>query len=242
MITVAGQNSAAGNSVALPAHQAGDIIYIAAARTGSTTAPTVPAASGTVPQWKTETSGGANSLALVTAAARASGSNHTSGTWTNANQIAVQILRTDLPLARNRIADGVSAQGNGNNATSVVYPALKLESLTSNKDTLGIRVAVRATAQVFAVPANWTLTVSQPAGASALLAIMTRAHLTANPTADTVTHKSRCAWRAMSLEAYEFPTTSVWDGSQWLDANPKMWDGSAWQPTQVFDGSAWIPL
>ena len=61
---VQGQASAVGTSVAIPAHQAGDLILVFARRASNSSA-TIPSPGGTVPTWITAQSLGANTLALT---------------------------------------------------------------------------------------------------------------------------------------------------------------------------------
>lgn len=92
-LSIKGSNSAAGTTVTLPTHAIGDLIVIYAYRDGSTTVPTKPTASGTVPAWvDIDAATGANSNSLRCAYFKATATNHTSGTWTNATGMAAIVI------------------------------------------------------------------------------------------------------------------------------------------------------
>lgn len=141
-IAVQGSGAAAATTVTIPAHAAGDKIVIIAR--GGATIPSLPTAGGTVPTFTTPTnqSGVNNSISLRVGVADATASNHTSGTWTNATQLHVLVLR---PSAGGTLAAGNSpAQGGANNVQNIVYPALTRTAGTD--DRLAIRYGARGTA------------------------------------------------------------------------------------------------
>jgi hypothetical protein len=201
-MTVQGTASAATTSVAIPTHTAGDVLLVFA-RAASNTAPTVPASGGTVPAWATAQSAGANTLALITAYFVATAANHTTGTWTGAAHLCVLVLRPDAGMV---LSYGTSASGNGNNTQTIVYPALSFGNLTGS--SWGVRCGTRGVAvtAVGAAPNNWVNQIIQPAGASALMSVHTRASITANAVADTVTTTGTNApYRAHTVEIREAP-------------------------------------
>lgn len=202
-VTVVGQASAAATSVAFPAHQAGDLLLVFAR--GTAAAPSIPTAGGTVPAWTTIQSGLANSIGLTAVGFVATGAGHTTGVFTNATHIAVLVLR---PGAGNRlvIAAARSSVGNGNNTQTIVYPALTFSTLSGS--SFGVRVGTRTVAvtAVGTAPSGWTNQTIQPAGASALMSVHTRAGVTANPAADSVsTAGTNAAYRAVTVEVQEGP-------------------------------------
>jgi len=208
-VVVQGVASAAATSVAIPAHQPGDLICVFVRR-ASNTWPTVPTAGGTVPSWLPTQFGGANTLSMGGWYAVATASNHTTGAWTNADQIIVLVLRPDAGkvLTVNAGAAGVTS---GNNTQTIIYPALVLQKTDGTSwvvrcGTRGVAVSTVATA-----PTNYTNRAVQPAGASALIAVHTRAGVTSNPTQDTVsTTGTNAAYRAISFEVLEgFSAQSV---------------------------------
>jgi hypothetical protein len=115
-----GSQGNAGTTVTIPAHQIGDLILIFAYRAGNNTAPSVPAAGGTVPTWTiigSASGGNTNSSRLHYAVATAT--NTTSGTWTSATELIAVVYR------------GTKRPGGNNNAgstgTSISYPALSMQ-------------------------------------------------------------------------------------------------------------------
>ena len=193
---VQGTASAAATSVAIPAHAAGDLIWVF---TRGTAVPTKPTASGTVPNWTVPQAAAANSVALSSAWCVATAANHTTGTWTGATHICVLVLRPD---AGKVLGFGASATGNGNNTQTIIYPALTLVTLDGT--SWGVRVGTRgvAVAAVGNAPTNWTQQIVQPA--TPLMSVHTRAALVANPVADTVTvTSSNAAYRAHTIGVTE---------------------------------------
>jgi hypothetical protein len=199
--TVVGQGSAAATSVAIPAHSVGDLILVFAR--GTAAAPSVPAAGGTVPAWATLQTGLANAIGLTVVAFNATATTTTTGVFTNATHIAVLVLRAG---AGNQLQTSAarSAVGSGNNTQTIIYPALALTTLAGT--SFGVRVGTRtiAATAVGTAPTSWTNQTIQPAGASALMSVHTRAALVANPVADTVTTTGTNApYRAVTVEVQE---------------------------------------
>lgn len=199
---VQGVGSGVGTSVTIPAHQAGDILFVFT-RAASNTAPAKPAVAGTVPNWTLAQTAGANTLALVSAWFLATAANHTTGVWTGASHICAMVLRPDGGKV---LTVGISSVGAGNNTQTIIYPALTLATTVGT--SWGVRCGTRGVAvtAVGTAPTNWTNRIIQPAGAGALMSIHTRAALVANPVADTVaTAGTNAAYRAHTLEVTERP-------------------------------------
>lgn len=196
---IVGSASAAGTSVAIPAHQVGDLILVFARRASNTPA-TIPTATTVVPTWVTAQSAGANTLALTTVSAVATRTDHQTGVFTSASHVAVLVLRADSGKV---ISIRTSTVGNGNNATTLIYPAVTLGALDGTSH--GVRVGTRGVAAtgVGTSPSGWTAQQVQPAGASALMSVHTRLGLVANPTADSITGLASSAYRAHTVEITE---------------------------------------
>ncbi len=130
-----GGSSAAATSIAIPTHVAGDLIVIWAYRDGSTTPPTVPAAAGTVPAFTTiDGPTGANACSAVCAWAVAAGTTDTSGTWTNATGMSVEVWRGQAA-----VPIGGHAQSGGNIASgaNISIPAITLTAVDGTSAILG---------------------------------------------------------------------------------------------------------
>lgn len=119
-----GGSSAAATSIAIPAHVAGDLIVIWAYRDGNTTPPTKPTASGTVPAWVTvDGPTGANANSAICAYFLATGTTETSGTWTNATGMSVEVWRgADVNPLGGHAQSGGSVGSGGNLAVPAITP------------------------------------------------------------------------------------------------------------------------
>lgn len=115
-ISFVGARGAAATTVTIPTHQIGDLILIFAYRDGSNTAPTTPAAGGTVPTWNLIGSSGGNTNSSNFRWAKATATTTTSGTWTNATELICLVYR--------KASIGVSAGNSGSATTTINYPAI----------------------------------------------------------------------------------------------------------------------
>jgi hypothetical protein len=86
-ISFVGAADATGETVALPTHQAGDLIFIYAPRDGNNTPPSLPAGYTTI------LSGGSSQVVSRTGYKIAASGSETSGTWTNATHVHALVLR-----------------------------------------------------------------------------------------------------------------------------------------------------
>lgn len=122
-----GGSSVAATSIAIPGHVAGDLIVIWAFRNGSTTPPTIPTAGGTVPTFTAiDNPTGANTCSAVCAVAVAAGTTDTSGTWTNATGMSVEVWRGASPTIGGHAQGGGSVGSGGN----LAVPAITLTDPT----------------------------------------------------------------------------------------------------------------
>lgn len=92
-ISFIGASSANGTTLTLPSHQAGDILVLAVFRHNSTGIPTIPLYFNGYPFWNQVAISGNNTSWLGLYWKIASSSMHTSGTWTNATQLACCVYR-----------------------------------------------------------------------------------------------------------------------------------------------------
>lgn len=188
-IEVVGSASGTGATLALPPHQAGDMI-IFAARRANNTQPTL--AAGWTAIYNVA---GANTLSLTTAWRIATDSTTPTPTFTNADQVACIVLRGNAPLSA-----GPANTGNANNATNIAYPALS--GVIANGTSMGVRIGARGTAATgqIAAPPGWTNRVNQPPTGNSFLGIHTMAELGGNITAATVTQTGSTPYRAHTFE------------------------------------------
>ncbi|OHT47971.1 hypothetical protein [Mycobacteroides chelonae] len=105
--------AAASSSVAIPAHSIGDLIVIFAFNPYATTAPTKPSAGGTVPNWVyIDNANSASGSGCTTAYFKATATNTTTGTWSNASHIQAVVVRnqnTSSPVGGHAKQAGSSA-------------------------------------------------------------------------------------------------------------------------------------
>jgi hypothetical protein len=120
-------NVSATTTVTIPTHAIGDLIVIWAYRDGSTTAPTKPSASGTVPAWTdidtgtgTATNGGRTAYFVATA------TNHTSGTWTNSTGMIAVVIQNQ----KSSSFLGGHARAGGTASNSSTAPAITQQQTT----------------------------------------------------------------------------------------------------------------
>jgi hypothetical protein len=142
----------AATTVTIPTHRVGDVIVIASYRDGSTTTPTKPAASGTVPAWVDITNNtGANTNSMRTAYFIATATNHTSGTWTNATGMAAAVVenfRLGAPI-------GAATESGGTQNGGATCPAITLQDATGNSLVICI-MGHRTVSAWSAAPSGYT--------------------------------------------------------------------------------------
>jgi hypothetical protein len=124
----------------MPTHQSGDLLIVFCTREGSTTAPSLPAG------WTNLSSGGANSIACRLGYKVAASGAETSGTWTNATNTTVTVVRSQDATT----PTGTVAQG-GNVSTNAIYPALTMTRTDGTSLVMGF-AAVRATNTTLETP------------------------------------------------------------------------------------------
>jgi hypothetical protein len=86
-------NAVLGTSVTIPAHDVGDVIVVFAYVNGINSAPTPPAASGTVPAWTLIQGGGGNTNGSGVWRFTATATNHTSGTWGSCTGLIAVVIQ-----------------------------------------------------------------------------------------------------------------------------------------------------
>ncbi|HEU4715939.1 MAG TPA: hypothetical protein VFS14_03865, partial [Candidatus Saccharimonadales bacterium] len=175
--------SAAAATVAMPTHQLGDLIIAFAYRDGNTTAPSLPAG------WTNINNSGANTNSARLAYKFALSNAETTGTWTNATGIVVQVYRGTGGV-------GASAVGGASSGT-ITYPALTLQN-TDNTSWVarfaGHRTATNMTTNT---PAGYT---QRTGVATEVKGSDTNGTVASNPTAGTQVVNATSGYRAYTLE------------------------------------------
>jgi hypothetical protein len=113
-------NAVLGTSVTIPAHDVGDLIVIFAYSNVISSAPTIPAASGTVPSWSLIQGGGGNTNGSGVWSFRATATNHTSGTFTNCTGLIAVVIQGAHPTT----PVGGFAQATANASGASASPAI----------------------------------------------------------------------------------------------------------------------
>jgi len=153
-----------GASITLPTHAVDDIIVIFAYRANSITLPTKPTAAGTVPAWvDIDAVVGANSNSSRTAYFVATATNHTSGTWSNATEMAVIVYR-----GQGASPIGGHAESGSTSSLNAVAPSV---TLTQNNGTSALihffgHSAIDSAEGWGAAPSGYTQRATESSGTS----------------------------------------------------------------------------
>lgn len=147
--------SAAGNTVAMPTHVAGDLIWAIAFRDGSTIAPTLPAG------WTTHGSSNNTGCAYILAWKTAASASETTGTWTNATSVAVSVYEkpTDATWYVTFILGETKTQNDSTTGSTMSWiDANWTTAPQPNVDKWFLRTAAHRTATNMTanIPAGWT--------------------------------------------------------------------------------------
>lgn len=152
-LSIIGTPAAAGaSSITFPTHAAGDIVVIGAYNSTNTTAPSPPAAGGTVPTFiDIDANTGANGNALRTVYFVATANNHTSGFWSNIDQISAIVIRGQAasPI-------GGHAESGGTTGTSAVAPSITMSVTDGSSMLLHFFGGVQINSSWAAAPAGYT--------------------------------------------------------------------------------------
>lgn len=148
-LTLVGTQSAAATTVTVPAHQKGDLLVFFAYRSGSTTAATRPVGIADVGPTSTK-SGTTQSLRLGYKVA--TGTSDTSGTWTNATELTVHVLRPDpgFTALPGQVAFSSST------TTTITFPALTLGDTSGLSWVLGFVGCSNLTQTIGTAPTGMT--------------------------------------------------------------------------------------
>lgn len=138
-------------SIAIPAHQVGDLIIISDCTVGSTTAATKPSAGGTVPTWTNiDAPAGANSRYQRTVYAVATATNHTSGSWNFCSGMVCVVVRGQ---AASGFIGGHSLQ---HNTSSTNCTAAAITPTRTDGSSLILCINAGGGTSILAAPAGYT--------------------------------------------------------------------------------------
>jgi hypothetical protein len=192
-VTQVSNAAAAATTVAMPTHATGDLIRVTVWRNGSVTAPTVPSG------WTLVKSQTGTTCFLGVYEKLAASSSETTGTWTSATSVEVNVYR-------GATTGGASAGGTGT-GTTITYPALTLFVANSTSWVMRVAGAKAATNITTNTPTGYTARggVATPTG-SALRGCDSNAGLASSPAAGTQTVSGSGVWAAISVEIKQAPT------------------------------------
>jgi protocatechuate 3,4-dioxygenase beta subunit len=130
-ISFVGANSAAGNTVTIPAHQVGDLMIIYAYRNGNATPPGSPSGWTDI-----GTPAGSQNQSDHTGYRFATSTSDTSGTWTNATNMVVLVYRgidSTTPIGGDSVAQSPNAASN-----VISYPAVTMSVTDGSSWVVGL--------------------------------------------------------------------------------------------------------
>ena len=235
-ISVVGVASAAGNTVALPAHQEGDLIlgFSRWAGTGGNW-PSRPNGWGTVGLL----TGGADGLGLRTDYLYAGHSSHPAPVFASAVHVAVMVLRSTIG---GTLRIGKSTQKNGTAVTWMEYGLLKFEIEDGSSMRVDVGTRVVATEAMTITPFGGTHRISQPSIPNTLLTVFTWPNAASNVGSTVGAGGTNSAFRTNSMEVIEVPSpgSPIWettiDDFNRADGLINAGAGAAlWQPTKIWD-------
>lgn len=164
-ITRLGASAAASTSITIPGtYNNGDIIFIMAFNSAAATSPTLSAG------WTQLGTLTLNSVGSIFAWKLAQSNAETSGTWTNATDIAVAVYHSPatnkIPIA------SVSANGasNANNSTSVIYQGLTPMECSGTSWVISMGAIKSINTSMITPPTGLTNTASNISAASQIVA------------------------------------------------------------------------
>jgi hypothetical protein len=207
-IAYKGSGGAAATSVTIPTHAVGDLILIFTVRAAASGYASVPSAGGTVPTWTSIDTGTygpdyfSSYANLRVASTIATATNHTSGTWTNADyMVAVVFSGTAVSPKGGSAFNGGTSGDYG--ATTLTAPAVTLQNAG------GSSAIVKFTwnpVSSWSTPSGYT---SRYADAATVFAqVITKNTTTSDATATTSTTGSGFSWVSYALELKE-PATAA---------------------------------
>jgi len=209
-VTYVSSASAAATTVAMPTHQLGDLIIAFAYRDGNATAPALPAG------WTNINNSGANTNSARLAYKFALSGAETTGTWTNATGIVVQVYRGTGGV-------GASAVGGASSAT-ITYPALTLQRTDGTSWVARFAGHRTATNMTTNTPAGYT---QRTGVATEVQGSDTNAAVGANPATGTQAVNATSGYRAYTLEI-KGPAPKL--EGLYDDFNDNALDATKWNP------------
>lgn len=124
-ISYIGSDAANATSITIPTHQRWDLLLMVVGRNSSAATPTIPTG------WTIVGAAYGASNTVILAYKIAESASETSGTWTNADHIAIGVYRSSTNLLN--CNNGVPQQGTAGSGGNIIYPAIIAPSPVTNK-------------------------------------------------------------------------------------------------------------
>jgi hypothetical protein len=230
-ISHVGSAAAATASVVLPAHQAGDLIIVFAARSAGGSPETVPSLPA---GWTSIGTSQRNFWATRVGYKMAASGAETSGTWTNATRITSLVYRGANPTA----PIGATATAGNTTGSVVTYPALTLTDSTTPPWVVGV-AGHRTADDLQNPPAGMMNRAWNGSGFPGQVAAQDTNGGVSSWTAQTVTVSGSDAWDAWTIEIKPQPgggdiVFTASDGATPLSHEIEQYDGTTGKLT------AWV--
>lgn len=179
--------TAAANTVTMPTEATGDYILATVWRTGSTTAPTIPSGWTLIKTTTSTTCWGGIYYKV------AASSSETTGTWTSATSVEINVYRGVGSI-------GTSTSGVGS-STSITYPAVTLTKTNSTSWVYRAAMGKTMTNMLTNVPTGYTARggIATPTG-DAIRGCDSNAGLASSPSTGTQAVSPTSIWLAFSVE------------------------------------------
>lgn len=207
-----GAASAQAQTITIPTHAAGDLILIAAARSGSNSQPTIPSGYITI-----YSSSGASSLSHVIAAKIAKTSSETSGTFTNATVLHCWVYRGSAGI----VVPNFTAPVGSASSTSVSYSgSTAYRAGVSDSWYAGFAIMANSANSLETAPTGMTNINSETDSSTWKSAAHdTNGTLSSNWSTQTVTVTNSAAWRTHVVHIVELDSPSYGSSSAFRPVN-----------------------
>lgn len=164
LVSYVGSNTSTTSTIAIPAHQAGDIIVVTAFRREIDVPTSIfaPSAGGTVPTWNALgwiwgfAPTGTWTVGFLGCYAVATGSNMTSGTWTNATNMAVNVFRGSGAVTECYRANWSTSQANSTASVQLAATSKDYANGTTFNNKMAVHCCSYANVTIGA-PTGWIL-------------------------------------------------------------------------------------
>ncbi|HET9850235.1 MAG TPA: hypothetical protein VFP35_01240 [Candidatus Saccharimonadales bacterium] len=154
---VCASSAASTSTAACSGEQAGDLLLVSASITGSSTVPTTASGFTSINTASTSSGPGSNRNAITAGWSTAASASSTSGTWTGATNVVMQVFRGQ---AASPVGSSITSTGS---ATSVTYAADSLTATDGSSWFAGVAVRNTADTRMATAPTGMVSRATSPA-------------------------------------------------------------------------------